>query len=77
MAYLVIITNKQTKEEKQIYCFNYDELINLLVKLDIEICHIQIKEVTNVYNMDSFLNTQLELIIDDIDQNNNGFFELN
>ena len=65
MTYLIIVTNKETKEEKQVYCFNYIELLNLLPRINPELSHIQITEVENVYDLHSFISTDKNLVPDE------------
>lgn len=64
MVYLTILTDKETKEEKEVYCFNFIELLNLLPKLNPTKLHIQVTEVENVYDLELFLAVQQGLTPD-------------
>jgi len=65
MAYLAIITDRETKEENHVYLFNYLELLALLPKLNPDVYEIEITEANGVYDLSSFLNSAKDLVPDD------------
>jgi len=64
-AYLLILTNKETKEEKHIYLFYWLEVLSLLPKIPPTLWHIQLSEVSHVYNIDTFTKSTDNLIPDE------------
>ena len=65
MTYLVIIIDRETKEEKHVYLFNYLELLALLPKLNPDVYGVEVTEVNGVYDLSGFIKSAKSLVPDD------------